>query len=428
MIITKFKLAHVVLLSAATMVTAVAVPVATMGSARALAVVPTQAAPDPHSSDKQLAAWWDDLEKGDAEASRALLKLSARPNEAVQFLAKKMRPLKIDAERVKELLAQLASKDEATWKKAFVELEYFDPRLAIDLETLMKTVTQAPARQRMVELLSGREAESLAGKEISLRPLGIGDGYNFFAPNFGSWWAEHQVARLNSAGWGNTRSKWTQSVRAIILLEYIATPQSLAILNIMAQGHPEAQPTKAAKLAARHLIHKGPPLALPAKELAALWNDLASPDFEIANRAWQRLGGAGDNAIEMLREQIRASAVPAVDMKKVRATVADLNAEKFATREQASKVLEDLGELAIIPLQDVLEKSPSLELRQRAENLLKKIGEPPMTPDRRRVLDAIELLEQMGTDKANALIEEIERDSLIQQIRQHARQAMKRIR
>ena len=74
-----------------------------------------------------------------------------------------MRPLKIDTGRVQELLAQLASKDEATWKKAFVELEYFDARLAIDLETLMNTVTAAPARQRMVEVLSGRAPPGLNG-------------------------------------------------------------------------------------------------------------------------------------------------------------------------------------------------------------------------------------------------------------------------
>jgi hypothetical protein len=429
MIITKLKLAHVIALAAAAMVTVVAIAVAASGGSQASTGVPVrQAAPVPHPSDKQLVAWWDDLEKGDAEASWALLKLSARPNEAVAFLAKKMRPLKIDAERVKELLAQLASKDEAIWKKAFVELEYFDARLAIDLETLMNTVTAAPARQRMVEVLSGRKAETLAGKEVHLRPLGNGDGYNFFVQDGGSWWAEHRVARINLTGWGNTRPKWTQSVRAIILLEYIATPESLAILNAMAQGHPEAQPTKAAKIAARQLIHKAAPLALPANELAALWNDLASPNYETANRAWQKLGGAGDNAMGMLREQIRTIAVPAVDMKKIEQLLADLNAEKFATREQAGKKLLDFGELAIIPIKGELEKSPSLEVRRRIELLLKKIGERPTTPDRQRVLDAIELLERVGTAKAHALIEEIVRDSLIPQIREHAQEAMKRIR
>ena len=194
---------------------------------------------------------WMDLEKGDAEASRALLKMSARPKEAVDFLAKKLRPLKIDPEQVNALLGQLASNDEAIWKKAFVELEYFDPRLAIDLETLMKTVTEAPARQRMVEILSGRAAESLAGQEVNLRAIGQGEGYNFFAK--GSWWAEHKVERINSTGWGNTRKKWTQCVRALILLEHIGTADALAILETMSRGHPDAQPTKVANEALKRI-------------------------------------------------------------------------------------------------------------------------------------------------------------------------------
>jgi hypothetical protein len=194
---------------------------------------------------------WLDLEKGDAEASRALLKMSSRPKEAVDFLAKKLRPLKIEPEQVNALLGQLASNDEAIWKKAFVELEYFDPRLAIDLETLMKTVTEAPARQRMVEILSGRAAESLAGQDVNLRAIGQGEGYNFFAK--GSWWAEHKVERINSNGWGNTRTKWTQCVRALILLEHIGTPDAIAVLETMSRGHPDAQPTKVANEALKRI-------------------------------------------------------------------------------------------------------------------------------------------------------------------------------
>jgi len=110
----------------------------------------------------------------------------------------------------------------------------------------MNQVVTVPARQRMVEILSGRKAESHAGQDIKLNKLGNGEGYNFFS-NMGSWWAEHKVDRINSTGWGNTRSKWTQCVRAIILLEHIGTPDAIAILERMSQGHPEAQPTRVAK-------------------------------------------------------------------------------------------------------------------------------------------------------------------------------------
>lgn len=194
----------------------------------------------------QLAACWADLEKTEADAARALLKLADRPTQAVGMLREKLRPLKIDAERVQLLLINLASDDERTWKPAYEELEYFDPRLAIDLERLMEDVTTSPTRQRMVEILSQRPIGSLDGKDVTIRRLGSGnEGFNFFDGR-GSWWAEHRVARINTGVGGNLKKKWTRAVRAIILLEHFGTPDAIAILREMAGGHPEAQPTKLA--------------------------------------------------------------------------------------------------------------------------------------------------------------------------------------
>jgi hypothetical protein len=202
--------------------------------------------------ESQLESLWLELEKTEGEASRALLKLSTQPKETVAFLKKKMLSLKIEPARVRTLLVNLGSDQEVTWKAAFEELEYFDPRLAIDLETVMNEITESPARQRLVEVLSGRNAGSLAGKQITLRRLGNGNGYNFFAE--GSWWAEHQVARLNANSWGNTRKKWTRAVRAIVLLEHIGTPDAVSILQSMRSGHPDAQPTRAARESLERIV------------------------------------------------------------------------------------------------------------------------------------------------------------------------------
>jgi hypothetical protein len=207
-------------------------------------VASAPAGPDEAATAKSMETWWSDLETGDAAACRALLKLSARPNEAVPFLKGKLKPLKIDAERVKALLEKLGSDKEDVWKAAFAELEYFDPRLAIDLETLMNEVGDVPARQRMVEVLSGRPAGSLEENPVDLRSVGE-NGYNFVSQG-GSWWAEHRVERLNSEVWVNQKKKWTRAVRAIVLLEQIGTPEAVAILKAMAGGHPEAQPTRVA--------------------------------------------------------------------------------------------------------------------------------------------------------------------------------------
>jgi tetratricopeptide (TPR) repeat protein len=199
--------------------------------------------------------WWSDLEKTEAVAARALLKLADRPKETVDFLKTRLRPLKITTDRVQTLLVNLGSDNEETWKPAYEELEYFDPRLAIDLATLMNDVTTSPARQRLVEVLSQRAMGSLADKDVTIRQVGGGSGYNFFDGR-GSWWAEHQVERINIGG--NPKRKWTQAVRAIILLEHIGTPEAVAILRDMATGHPEAQPTKLAVEALDRLASKAP--------------------------------------------------------------------------------------------------------------------------------------------------------------------------
>jgi hypothetical protein len=199
------------------------------------------------ADEAQMDVWWADLEKTEAEATRSLLKFSAQPKPTVAYLKKKMKPLKIDAARVRSLIVKLASDKEDVWKPAFDEFEYLDPRLAIDLETLMKEVTEAPARQRLVEVLSGNKAGALQGMDVHLRELNNGEGFNFFSDK-GSWWAEHRVERINAAGWAIRRS-WVRAVRAIVLLEHIGTPQAVAILQDMAGGQPDAQPTRTARAA-----------------------------------------------------------------------------------------------------------------------------------------------------------------------------------
>ena len=121
---------------------------------------------------------------------------------------KKLKPLTISSGQVKALLLKLGNDNESVWKPAFEELEYFDPRLAIDLETLMDRYTEAPTRQRMVEVLSAREVGSLKGKNVQLRKFGGPDDFNFFAQNEGSWWAENRVERLNSENWSTNKTNF----------------------------------------------------------------------------------------------------------------------------------------------------------------------------------------------------------------------------
>jgi hypothetical protein len=192
--------------------------------------------------DRPIDVLWVDLEKGEAEASRALLAMSDRPKETVAFLREKLPPLTIDAEKVRALIEWLGSDDEATWKGAFEQLEYLDPRLAIDLETLMNQNPTNPTRQRLVAVLSSRAPATLEGQTIRLSKSP--NGFNFQNQGGAGWWAEPKVEFVGVRG--GQKKKWSRAVRAIILLEHIGTPEAVAVLKAMACGHPDAQPTKVA--------------------------------------------------------------------------------------------------------------------------------------------------------------------------------------
>ncbi|QJW93665.1 hypothetical protein [Frigoriglobus tundricola] len=214
---------------------------------------PGRAAPVPvEVAGKELETLWADLAGEELTASRALLKLAARPKEAVALAAKRLPPLKIDAPRMRGLLADLGSEKEETWTAATEELEYFDPRLAIDLPALMDAVTERVPRARLVALLSGdRSADRLLKSDlpITLSRNGGKNGQEEFF-NFRqeeSWWAEHRVDGINVGIWGNRRKYWTRAVRAAVLLEHIGSPEAVAVLRNLATGHPDAQPTKVAK-------------------------------------------------------------------------------------------------------------------------------------------------------------------------------------
>ena len=59
--------------------------------------------PQPTASD-----WWDQLATGDeAQATRAILALAARPKEAVEILGKKLEAIKVDKAKVSRWIEQL---------------------------------------------------------------------------------------------------------------------------------------------------------------------------------------------------------------------------------------------------------------------------------------------------------------------------------
>jgi hypothetical protein len=180
-------------------------------------------------------------------------------------------------------------------------------------------------------------------------------------------------------------------------------------------------------VALRDVVRPDPPLALGVKELQGLWGALGGADYAAADEAYQRLAMGGDRAVPFLKERLRAVAVPPVDYERIDQLVKDLDAPRFAVRERATAELAKYGELAENALRRFLASNPALEPHRRATQLLAKLTDPPLTPDRLRALEALALLESLGTTAARQALEEMGRDALLPVIRLEAVAALGRL-
>jgi WD40 repeat protein len=148
-----------------------------------------------------------------------------------------------------------------------------------------------------------------------------------------------------------------------------------------------------------------PPAAgrLSPRELEDLWADLAGADAARAYRAIRALAAAADDAVPFLRQRLPPAAVP--DPNHLARLLADLGADRFAVREQATRELEKLGPLARPALREVLAGRPSAEVRRRVERLLARPEGFPLSGDELRAWRVIEVLEHLGTADARKMLE-----------------------
>jgi RNA polymerase sigma factor (sigma-70 family) len=170
---------------------------------------------------------------------------------------------------------------------------------------------------------------------------------------------------------------------------------------------------------------RGKPLS--AKEIEAGWEDLAKDDSARAFDTILRFSAASREPIAFFRHSIKP--VPAADEKRLERLIADLDAEEFEVRENASQELERLAEGAVDACRKALEAKPSAESRRRLERLLSKqvheLGRP--SAERLRVLRALEILERAGTAVARQLLEELSKGAPGAGITREAKACLARI-
>jgi hypothetical protein len=139
--------------------------------------------------------------------------------------------------------------------------------------------------------------------------------------------------------------------------------------------------------------------APPPADLAPLWAELAGK-AQTAFGGMRKMLAAGDRIVALIARRLQPA--PAVDAKRMAALIADLESNRFAVREQASRELAGLGASAETALRKILKGSPTLEARRRAEALLAKIAAP--SGEQRQALRAVEVLERLATPEARKLL------------------------
>lgn len=143
---------------------------------------------------------------------------------------------------------------------------------------------------------------------------------------------------------------------------------------------------------------------LSADDARRLWDALADEDPEKAFAAVCRLKASPAEAVALIGARLKPVAL---DADRIRRPLTDLDSDRFATREAATKELSEQGEAGESILRQALKADLSPEARWRIEDLLRQIEERDAGPAGLQRLRALEVLEHAGTPQAKQLLERL---------------------
>jgi WD40 repeat protein len=134
------------------------------------------------------------------------------------------------------------------------------------------------------------------------------------------------------------------------------------------------------------------------------WNDLEDNDAGRVFRAMVFLLGQPGDTVKLIGARLRPR--PPADPRRIDQLIKDLDDDAFAVREKASRDLAEMGPLAVAALKKAA-KSGSLEVRRRAQDLLRKLQGGGIAPDRLRAFRAVEVLDRIGTPAARVVLKNL---------------------
>lgn len=168
-----------------------------------------------------------------------------------------------------------------------------------------------------------------------------------------------------------------------------------------------------------------PPKPLDAKQLGAMWADLAGQDAAKAYVAICALAERPEQAVTLLESHLKP--IPAPDARKVVSLIKDLDSSKFSEREKAMKELRLLGVLAGPALREARKNKPTLEAKRRIDELLKALEGPVTDPETLRAVRSAEILERIATKKARELMRKLAKGAPGARLTQECQDSLRRL-
>ena len=143
-------------------------------------------------------------------------------------------------------------------------------------------------------------------------------------------------------------------------------------------------------------------VGVPVTAPEAAWDGLLAEDGPTVQRSIWSLVARPRAALPLLRAALKPGT--RVEPARLARLIKDLDDDVFKVRERAWRELVEIGEPAVQALRAAL-KSPSAEVRDRAERLLEMILGKGMSGERLRQWRALEVLEQLEHPEATTLLE-----------------------
>lgn len=167
------------------------------------------------------------------------------------------------------------------------------------------------------------------------------------------------------------------------------------------------------------------PATLTNAELETQWSLLGNETGATAYRALWTLAAAPKQAVPFLRSHLQPES--GTDGRRIAKLIANLDNDEFAVRERATAELAGLGKSAESALRKVLDEAPSLEVRKRVTDILKKLEGSGQVQESWRTARALAALEQMVTAEAKELLEALAKGNPEAATTQEARAILQRL-